>query len=57
MKNEAWVFSVAGQQNEDAMGQIKFSPNERFWNRKKIGFSNTEKNSQQDSGGITLLVP
>ena len=27
LKNEAWVFSAAGQQNEDAMGQMKFPPN------------------------------
>lgn len=44
MKNEAWVFSVAGQQNEDAMGQIKFSPNERVWNRKKSDLATQKKN-------------
>lgn len=45
MKNEAWVFSIEGQQNEDAMGQMKFSPNEiRLDKKKRSGFSNTEKN-------------
>lgn len=57
MKNKAWVFSIAGQQNEDAMGQIKFSLNESSWNRKKVDLVTQKKNSQEDSGGITLVVP
>lgn len=57
MKNKAWVFSIAGQQNEDAMGQMKFSLNESSWNRKKVDLVTQKKNSQEDSGGITLVVP
>lgn len=59
MKNEALIFSTAGQQNDDATGQMKFSPNKSSWNRKKTpGFSTTEKKfSTEQLSGVTLLMP
>lgn len=35
MKNEGCIFPIAGQKNEDAMGQMILSPNESSWNRKR----------------------